>query len=91
MGELGIDESFLEETRAFWQPYTTRKLTHEDAREMIENVTGFFGVLAKWDAERKAKGEGIPSPLASTSADIAPEIGRPEAGSGQTTEPPNLR
>jgi hypothetical protein len=39
---------FLDETLAFWQPRTTRKLTREDAREINENLTGFFRVLMEW-------------------------------------------
>jgi uncharacterized protein len=35
----------LEETIRFWQPRTSRQLTPEDARQMVENVTGFFTVL----------------------------------------------
>jgi hypothetical protein len=32
-----------------WQPLSSRQLSDEDAREILANVTGFFGVLAKWD------------------------------------------
>jgi len=47
---------FLDETIAIWQPRAKRTLTREDAREIIENVTGFFAVLREWDrAERKAR------------------------------------
>src|ERR1700689_5006411 len=36
-----------------WQPRIGRDLTDEDARQIIHNVTGFFGVLAEWSrAER---------------------------------------
>jgi hypothetical protein len=33
----------------FWQPCYSQTLTPEDAREIVENITGFFGVLAEWD------------------------------------------
>ena len=46
--------AFLDKTIAFWQPRTARTLTREDARQMIENATGFFRVLAEWDAKAKA-------------------------------------
>ena len=49
-----IDPAFLDKTIAFWQPRTTRTLTREDARQIIENATGFFRVLAEWDASAKA-------------------------------------
>jgi hypothetical protein len=41
-------------TRQIWQPRIGRDLTDEDARQIAENVTGFFAVLAEWsDAERR--------------------------------------
>jgi hypothetical protein len=42
-------------TRQMWQPRVGRDLTDEDARQIAENVTGFFAVLAEWShAERRA-------------------------------------
>ena len=40
----------LEETIQFWQPRSTRPLTPEDARQIVENITGFFTVLQGWAA-----------------------------------------
>jgi hypothetical protein len=40
----------LEETVRFWQPRYSRRLTPEDARQIVENVTGFFSVLQRWSA-----------------------------------------
>ena len=54
MRENVVDPAFLDKTIAFWQPRISRKLTREDARQMVENVTGFFQVLAEWDAKSKA-------------------------------------
>ena len=34
--------------RQVWQPRLGRDLTGEDARRIMHNVTGFFGVLAEW-------------------------------------------
>lgn len=49
-------EAFLDETIAFWQPYSRRALTREDAREMIENVTGYFALFDEWArAERRKR------------------------------------
>jgi hypothetical protein len=31
-----------------WQPLLGRDLTNEDARQINENVTGFFAILAEW-------------------------------------------
>ena len=40
-------------TRQIWQPRLGRDITDEDARQIMHNVTGFFGVFAEWSrAER---------------------------------------
>jgi hypothetical protein len=42
-------------SRQVWQPRIGRDPTDEDALQIIQNVTGFFDVLAKWSrAERLA-------------------------------------
>ena len=50
-------------TRQIWQPRIGRDLTDEDARQIAENVTGFFAVLAEWShAERRAANDNeVPS------------------------------
>ncbi len=45
----------LEETIQFWQPRTSRPLTPEDARQMVENVTGFFTTLQRWSTAADAR------------------------------------
>jgi hypothetical protein len=61
---------FIEQTVTFWQPRTSRKLTREDGRQIVENVTAFFRILFEWEAaERKfataaAEQEPVPSSLA---------------------------
>lgn len=42
--------ALLEETIRVWQPRVSRQLTTEDARQMVENVTGFFTTLQGWSA-----------------------------------------
>ena len=44
----------LEETIQFWQPQYSRSLTVEDARQMVENVTGFFTTLQRWSVTADA-------------------------------------
>jgi hypothetical protein len=41
-------EGLLDATLAVWQPRADRNLTKEDARQIVENVVGFFDVLARW-------------------------------------------
>jgi excisionase family DNA binding protein len=40
----------LEDTARFWQPRASRTLTQEDARQMVENVVGYFATLQRWSA-----------------------------------------
>jgi hypothetical protein len=40
-------------TRQVWQRRLGRDLTDEDARQIMHNVTGFFGVLAEWSRAEK--------------------------------------
>jgi hypothetical protein len=65
-----VKADFLDQTVAFWQSRTSRKLTGEDGRQIVENITAFFRTLLEWEAaERKSaiaadEQESVPSPLA---------------------------
>ena len=48
-----MDKQFLQETIDLWQPHYKEKLTEEDAREIIQNLTGFFKLLNEWDKEQR--------------------------------------
>ena len=48
-------EQLIEHTLEVWQPRTSLSLTREDARQIVENVTGFFRLLLAWDAEAQRK------------------------------------
>ena len=41
-------QELTDQTIAVWQPRMKRRLSNEDAREITENITGFFTVLAEW-------------------------------------------
>jgi hypothetical protein len=43
-------DQHLDATVEFWQPLASRVLTREDAREITENVLGFFRTLQEWQA-----------------------------------------
>jgi hypothetical protein len=45
---------FIEQTIAIWQKRTDRKLTREDGREIIENISGFFSILQEWEQKDRA-------------------------------------
>lgn len=51
-------QDLTEHTLAVWQPRTARRLSTEDAREITENMTGFFTVLAEW-ARREARARDV--------------------------------
>lgn len=44
-----FSDELLEDTRRVFQKRTDRKLSLEDARQMLENLTGFFAILHEWD------------------------------------------
>ena len=43
----------LLKTAAFWEQRCGRPISSEDARELIENVVGYFTLLDKWDVSGK--------------------------------------
>lgn len=45
-------DELVEDARRIFQERTDRNLTSEDARQMLENLTGFFSVLWEWDCAR---------------------------------------
>jgi hypothetical protein len=58
-------------TRQVWQPRIGRDLSDEDARQIMHNVTGFFGVLAEWSrAERLAAANGAAAPAKPTDGEV---------------------
>jgi len=42
-------------TKETWQPRAACSLSDEDASEIAENVTGFFGLLLEWEAREKER------------------------------------
>lgn len=42
-------DRFIDRTLEVWQPLTSRPLNNEDARQIAENVSGFFRILLEWD------------------------------------------
>ena len=42
------NDNLIDRTRQVWQPRLGRDLSREDARQIAENVTGFFALLAEW-------------------------------------------
>ena len=42
------NDDLINRTIGLWQSRGRRTLSHEDARQIVENVTGFFSILHKW-------------------------------------------
>ena len=59
------NDNLLRSTGEVWQPRLGRDLSREDARQMVENVTGFFALLAEWSRAE------MPSPANDTGAPAA--------------------
>lgn len=44
-----VDEAFLDRTARLFEARTGRPASAEDARQIVENLGGFFRILAEWD------------------------------------------
>jgi hypothetical protein len=49
------NDNLIDRTLAVWKPRLGRDLSREDAREIAENVTGFFTVLAEWSRAERSR------------------------------------
>lgn len=57
-----FSDEIVEEARRVFQKRTDRKLTHEDGRQILENLVGFFSILHEWDrASAKPSQDDQPS------------------------------
>src|SRR5947208_10574518 len=58
------NDNLIDRTVALWQRRLGRDLTRENAREIVENVAGFFNTLAKWqqaEISRSANDNMLPA------------------------------
>jgi hypothetical protein len=60
MNRHNLSDDFHERTIQVWQPHVDRKLAYDDAREIVENLTGFFHALMEWDAKERAASNSAP-------------------------------
>jgi hypothetical protein len=70
----GNDE-LIDRTIALWKPRLRRDLSREDARQIAENVTGFFAILAEWsraEVRAPANHRGAPGPSRRTPTEWPP-------------------
>ena len=47
------NDNQIDRTRQVWEPRLGRDLGDEDARQITQSVTGFFGILAEWSRAEK--------------------------------------
>jgi phosphoribosylanthranilate isomerase len=52
-----VDNDFILRTQQVWQPRSPRKLTREDAKQIVSNAVSFFAVLAEWDQEDRRRSQ----------------------------------
>jgi hypothetical protein len=63
------NDKLIDQTREVWSPRFGRDLSREDARQIAENVTGFFSLLAEWSrGEMLTPGNSTGEPSASDEA-----------------------
>ena len=48
------NDNLINRTIGLWQPRGGRSLSREDARQIVENVTGFFSILHEWSRAESA-------------------------------------
>jgi hypothetical protein len=57
------NDNLIHQSRQVWQPRIGRDLHDEDVRQIAENLTGFFSILAEWslaDTSSPANDTGEP-------------------------------
>jgi hypothetical protein len=63
------NDNLIDRTLAVWKTRLERDLSREDARQIAENVIGFFTVLAEWSRAERL------SAVNDNKAQVAPEVG----------------
>jgi hypothetical protein len=71
------NDNLIDRTIALWQSRLRRDLSREDARQIAENVTGFFSILHEWSRAN------VPAPINDNS--IVDSTDEPDRPKGQGT------
>jgi len=72
------NDNLIDQTIALWQPRLRRDLSREDARQIVENVTGFFNILTEWSRAEvpvPANDNGALGPTSRSAEDERPPMG----------------
>jgi hypothetical protein len=68
------NHNLIDRTRQVWQPRLGRDLNREDARQIAENVTGVFAILAEWSrAEIPVPANDTAEPATSDAGEVRHE------------------
>lgn len=68
------NDNHVDRTRQIWQPRLGRDLGDEDARQITQSVTGFFGILAEWSrAEKLAAANDASAPATPIDGEVRHE------------------
>ena len=68
------NDDLIDRTIELWQPRLRRDLSREDARQIVENVSSFFGILAEWS---RAEDAGPDEQRGRTDRDLRQRRGAP--------------
>ena len=49
------NDNLIDRTIETWRTRTERDLSREDARQIVENVTSFFSILAEWSRAKSSE------------------------------------
>ncbi len=75
---LAANDNLIDQTIALWQPRLRRDLSREDARQIVENLAGFFAILAEWsraEVPSPANDNGALDPASHSAKDERPPMG----------------
>jgi hypothetical protein len=68
------NDNLIDRTREVWKPRLGRDLSREDARQIVENVIGFFAILAEWSrAEIPVPANDTTKPSTSDAGEVPDE------------------
>ena len=68
------NDNLVHRTREVWKPRVGRDLSPEEARQIINNIVGFFAILADWSrAEMRVPANDIAKPSAPDPDEVSDE------------------
>jgi hypothetical protein len=68
------NDNLIDRTCEVWKPRLGRDLSREDARQIVENVTGFIAILTEWSrAEMPVPANDTTSPHTSEAGEVPDE------------------